>query len=95
MIKGLKNLTFILATIFLLAGGVGTLSVYLFGASSYGEYLQAGTAPFAGCFFFAGFLGLKYTFDNRFNAKCLLGFIIVAVCYFGVETIFSYIGEFI
>lgn len=82
----------ILFCIFLLAGGLGTVHVYLFGARTYSEYIFSVTAPFFAGFVFVGFLGLWSAYKNRCSSRCLYGLLVVVCAYFCIEVLVNAVG---
>ena len=84
----------VLAAIFLLAGGIGALRVYQFGAASTSEARFALSAPFFAGFLFVGFLGMLKAYKLAGKAECLYGFLVVGFCYFSIEILYQACGGF-
>lgn len=82
----------VLLSVFLLACGVGTFQVYFFGAQSWGDAVYALSAPFFFGFCLIGFFGLRYIYNQRGSRDCLYGFLVVGVCYGGIEVLFQMCG---
>ena len=93
-IKKLYIILVILGTLFLVSGGFYALQSYLSGghATTFQEYLMGMLYPlFLGCTMMGSF-GLLFAYKNRQSPVCLVGFLIVIVCYVFIEYIFNAIG---
>ena len=72
-----------LSVIFLLAGGIPALYSYVHNGEpiTFRAYRENTLAPlFGGCIMMGAF-GLMWTYKNRNSPTCLIGFVIVGVCY--------------
>ena len=82
-------LTVILGSVFLLAGGLGAVQSYMYGASSYEEYRFSTVAPLFAGFILMGAFGLMYGYKNRGSWLCLVGFGITLFCYLCIESFYT------
>jgi hypothetical protein len=91
-IKKLYIIFVMLATIFLLAGGISALFSYINngGPTTYEEYRMNTLAPLFGGSIMMGSFGLLYAYKNRGNAICLFGFFVTLFCYGFIEYLFQF-----
>jgi uncharacterized membrane protein YdcZ (DUF606 family) len=93
-IKKLYIVLVILGMMFLISGGFYALQSYMNGglATTYQEYLMGMLYPLFLGSIVVGSFGLMFAYKNRSSPVCLVGFLIVLICYFFAEYLFNVIG---